>query len=590
MTHRTPSFADYLAVATDELHLQVPEVADRQSDTISIIATLVALSRCTLSFTRHQGALAPSIQCCPDPGGSPQAVMLINACVTEILETIHVPNTVFSPRLEQLANESGYVDFVTDLVKSGADHRHITHMTSQAGSAITALRNRLVELTQEHLREILLRDLHYGSDKRSLSLGRVIHWALATELEGDPRRDTVLRNRSQALSLYGALASILLMPEITAAIDTGQPLKSILAAAAGISEAQLRRMHCVVERTAALETPYDHMPAVRVLRRHEIPLEQWPVGEEWSKRIWEARNCEPLLRPDYVDASIETRDTLQALREDLLCPLASARIEALGLPLKNHQIDYFDASLSIPTKLEDSQASRQLLRSLRTAIIGPRGVRAFREAIAKWHRRAATAAALRHEQKAEQPGWPALCPIWLSPCGSYRFIPLTSAGGLVDEGNALNHCVGGYYPQCRRGDTQILSLRTDAGHVATLELLITHLPGNPLNISVGQFKARDDTRPGPEAFTVVRSFLSDLRDGLHPVSVKELAAHRDSVADTDDYRFYREKLGLDHARRAWPLYRVLLPRCAPENYDDWCAQTGLTAAMDQFLRVLSQAL
>ncbi|WP_022684098.1 PcfJ domain-containing protein [Sphingobium bisphenolivorans] len=590
MRHNNPSFERCLARAATTLHRIVPQTTRLRSDPLDLAATLIALSRCEIRFTRREGALAPMITIHPDPAHSPKAMMLIDQFSTAILQTIHSPNTHFSISLEQTVNDSGYLDLVTDLVLSGADHRRITDMTQTIGTAILQLRERLVELMQAHLRAILFRDLGYRSGNKILSLGRIIHWALATDLEGDPGRKTVIRNRGQALSLYGAVATILLKPEVTAAIDAAQPLKPVLAAAVGISEAQLRRLRRATPKDAAYNALYDHMPAVRALVRHDIPLEQWPDSSEWGRRVWEQSNCDPLFRPDYLDSSVETRDTLQALREDLLYPLAGARLEALGLSRRIHALDNFVATLGVPLKLCDTAAHRKLLQSLHRGIIGPRRPRSFQKAIAKWHRRAASAAALRHENNADRPGWPALCPTWQSPCGPHSFIPLTSAQALVDEGNALNHCVGGYYSQCRRGDTQILSLRSGSNHVATLELLITDLPGNSLNINVGQFKARGNVRPNPEAFAVLRDFLADLRDGLHPVAIKELAAHRDAVADADDYYYRRSRLTLDHARRAWPLYRVLLPRGAPETYDEWCEHSGLTAALDDILSALARSL
>ncbi len=590
MRRNNPSFERYLARAATTLHRMVPQTAQLRSDPLDLAATLIALSRCQIRFTRHDDALAPTISIHPDPAHSPKAMMLIDQFSTAILETIYNPNTHFSICLEQTVNDSGYLDLVTNLVLSGADHRRITDMTQTIGTAILQLRERLVELMQAHLRAILFRDLGYRTGNKILSLGRIIHWALTTDLEGAPGRKTVLRNRGQALTVYGAIATSMLKPEITAAIDAGRPLKPVLAAAVGISEAQLRRLHRATPKDAAYNALYDHMPAVRMLVRHDIPLEQWPDGSEWGHRLWEQKNCDPLIRPDYLDSSIETRDTLQALREDLLYPLAGARLEALGLSRRIHALDNFVTTLGVPLRLCDTTAHRQFLRSMHSAIIGPRGPQSFQRAIAKWHRRAASAAALRHENTADRPGWPALCLSWQSPCGLHSFIPLTSAQALVEEGNALNHCVGGYYSQCRRGDTQILSLRSGSNHVATLELLITDLPGNSLNINVGQFKARGNARPDPQAFAVLRDFLADLRDGLHPVATKELAAHRDAIADADEYYLRRNRLTLDHARGAWPLYRVLLPRGAPETYDEWCEHSGLTSALDDILSALARSL
>jgi hypothetical protein len=57
------------------------------------------------------------------------------------------------------------------------------------------------------------------------------------------------------------------------------------------------------------------------------------------------------------------------------------------------------------------------LAAVRRALIGERQARGFQEAVAKWHRYAATIAAMRDEQQTAKPGWPALCPDWRSACG-----------------------------------------------------------------------------------------------------------------------------------------------------------------------------
>ena len=57
------------------------------------------------------------------------------------------------------------------------------------------------------------------------------------------------------------------------------------------------------------------------------------------------------------------------------------------------------------------------LTAVRRALIGERQACGFQEAAAKWHRYAATIAAMRDEQQTAKPGWPALCPDWRSACG-----------------------------------------------------------------------------------------------------------------------------------------------------------------------------
>ncbi|MES2301011.1 MAG: hypothetical protein V4521_02885 [Pseudomonadota bacterium] len=46
---------------------------------------------------------------------------------------------------------------------------------------------------------------------------------------------------------------------------------------------------------------------------------------------------------------------------------------------------------------------------------------------------------------------------------------------------------------------------------------------------------------------------------------------------------------MTHARRAWPLYRTMLPKGSPEAFDAWCETTGLTAAFDAILNAIASA-
>ena len=272
---------------------------------------------------------------------------------------------------------------------------------------------------------------------------------------------------------------------------------------------------------------------------------------------------------------------MRAFADDLLAPL----LAELGSASSASAI--LDALAP-----NDLPATREFLACIRRALIGPRGPKAFQQAVDVWHRRAAAVAALRNENQTDRPGWPSLCPPWTSPCGHYRIEPLTTARALVEEGNAHDHCVGTYYDACRSGGTQILSLRENGKPAVTAEILLDR---RIASMRVGQFKGlRDQVPDDPSLHQAMRDFLRDLRTGLHPLNRDELRAYRQWA---DEHYFYgrsSQKLSIAHARQAFPLYVPLLPRGTPASFDLWCEQTrikdGLAAAVQRIPRNTHQLL
>jgi hypothetical protein len=292
-----------------------------------------------------------------------------------------------------------------------------------------------------------------------------------------------------------------------------------------------------------------------------------------------------LFRIDYVGSEPEPRDALKAFVDDILGSVIAARAQVLGhdsrSAFRSLQTGYWPAS-QLPER-----DRRVFLTELHKAVIGPRSVKSFHEAVARWHRRAASIAAMRHERTVDKPGWPALCPNWHSSDGVYKLVPLTSAAELVGEGNALQHCVGGYYSHCRSGHTQILSMRSGDDHKATLELLLSGEPGTVLSIRSGQFRSFRDYRPPEHLYDVVREFLDDLKSGRHPIHQSTITAYRKKMARSGDYAWHGSPLPMEHARSVWPLYRTLVPRGASDDFDSWCDASGLNSACDHLLNAMA---
>lgn len=569
-----------------ELAAIVPRLDDaRQSDAVDAIIALVALSRCHISARRRDSDVAafPTSRPAPPPGSL--AKSLLDHCAAAIAEPLRSHGKHPSFGLDSWLDDHGFLRLITALVQVDVPLDAIMALALRIGEATSAFHDRLATLATNHIAAVLKRDLDFESPCRLNALGRVLHWALAPTLSGRAERKSIIARRIQALSVYGAITTILMQDEITATIDQGQPLNPPLIRTLGVTEAHLRRLQGVRSARDALAAHRDMMGSIQTLLLHEVPLHQWPNDRDWENGLWDSQSGDSLFRPDYVGADTERRDAINALREDLLYPLAANRAEQAGLN-GDYRVRRFAQGFYILSNLSHGPHHKAWLRALREAVIGPRGIKSFHEAIARWHRRSATVAAVRHEQKTDKPGWPALCPQWTAPDGFHRIVPLTSAEDLLGEGHALNHCVGGYYPQCRRGDTQIFSVRCGEERLATLELILTFGHGKALSITPGQFKARGNSRPAPQLSPVLRQFLDDLRRGRHPVAHQDLLRHHRQMQRDGDYAWRSQALPLDHARKAWPFYRTLLPKGTPYSFDQWAEQSGLTAALDDMVRTI----
>jgi hypothetical protein len=82
---------------------------------------------------------------------------------------------------------------------------------------------------------------------------------------------------------------------------------------------------------------------------------------------------------------------------------------------------------------------------------------------------------------------------------------------------------------------------------------------------------------------VVRAFLEDVKTGRHAIASADITAYRKKMRRTGDHAWRSAPLPLDHARAVWPLYRSLLTRDAPDDFDTWCVQSGLNEVFDRLL-------
>lgn len=580
-------FAVLRAAAAERLGAAVPSLAaHRDHDAAQALVTLLAFADLRIDATCQDNDVAAAVTTRPTISGDARAAALTDLVTRAVAAPLQGTHVGFACDIPGWLDEAGFLEFETLLLHAGASVGELGALADLAGAAIRTIGERASALAKTHFTIVIARDLGAAPGTHG-GLTAVAAWALVPAEAGQATRPTVLLRRRQALEVYGAVASTLSEPAICAIIDRGEPLAPALARRLGIGAGQLRRLRHVRDVAASLASHDDCVKAVVELVAHDAPLADWPRGRDWMASPWRKAVPEHLLPPAYL-ADTQAKDAVAGLCQDILQPLAAERARALGL-LSDTGAGQFLHGLAVPRSHSDTPVRRTFLTGLRAAILGCRGPSGFAEAVERWHRRAACVAAMRHEGKTDRPGWPACCAPWASPDGRFAVVPLTSAADLVAEGDAHEHCVGGYYDQCRRGHTHILSLREDGVRSATIELCLVAHAGGTQRLEVGQFKANRNRRPTPQHHDALRLFVAALAAGTHPLAKAELAAYAKKMRANGDYAWRSGPLPLTHAERAWPLYRALLPRDAPNDFARWATESGLAVAFDAILNALAVA-
>ncbi len=557
---------------------------------LDAFATLVALAEVKLFAFADKGRLEAQLRTAPSTGKDAIAGELVGMIADLATDYASSTCSAASPALGDWLETQGFSNLAVGLLSTDTRWEDWTAASQIIARAVKILASRSNELARTHMGNVLARDLPDALGLRN-GLTSVAAWLLAPETSGQPGRAEILLRRRQAMCLYAALSGSLLDDGITAAIDAGRPLAPLLQRRHGLAAAELRALREARSLRHAIETPTDFHIAVEELKAHEAPLREWPgngiPGEAlaWERSVWVRGQRQHIVRPDYLGINTSSvTDALNALRDDLLRPLVADRIRQGGFK-PDGKVYRFASNMEVDATQGGGDLRRKLLAALRTAIVGARGPKAFQDGVGLWHRRVASLSALRHERRAEQPGWPPLCNPWRSSCGRFEIVVLSSAVELVEEGRAHDHCVGGYYDICRRGDTQILSLREEGRHAATVELKL----GPDLSsiaIEVGQFKAYRNATPPAHLHDPLRAFLRAVRSGEHPVDGSRLAAYRKAMRDRWDGSWNSQTLSLDHAREVFGFYLPLLPRGTPQDFDAWCEHSGLALTIDATLAAL----
>lgn len=585
--------------ARTALLAEVPALTDRAGHPlVAMLVDVMALNMAQLLYDLPDDSVTATFHSHPNVDDGPAAVILADAARS--MRSRIDGSKDETPSIADAINRAGLIDMAAIMLLDGVPLGEVQTLHDVSSTAARKLIGNLDRLKNETVAAVLIRDLPAATGISQINVNQLIRWLLAIEHEGKTMRRTALERRWQAHAAYGALQTVLQRPHVTHVIDAGEELAPVLQRDLRINAAQLRTLNGLVGFKASLSTFNSEKSAIVAdLLAFDVPTHDWPRA--LASLHWTGRT-NALLSPDYMSGSATPvrngvqfgapsaandtaiYDTLRAFMTDIFAPIARTRATDLRI---SHGAARTMNELFGGNDLKDKiapDARRAYLAGVHRAIVGPRKPKAFKEAVMVWHRRAACAAALRHENRSgEDNGWPALCAPWSTDDGSITVTPITSGAGLVEEGNVMNHCVGGYYDQCRSGRTHILSMKGPDSLAATLEMLVAIKDGRFV-MTRGQFKTYNDARPGDELQDAVRRFLSDLASGAHKVAKGAILEHIRKERENGDYR--SGDLDMDHARKIWPLYRVMMPRPAPETLDEWMAASGIVETIDAAIRAM----
>ena len=135
---------------------------------------------------------------------------------------------------------------------------------------------------------------------------------------------------------------------------------------------------------------------------------------------------------------------------------------------------------------------------------------------------------------------------WLR--GQHIVVPLNHSLQLKEEGNKMQHCVGGYVGHCLNGSSHIFSIRNPltGESLSTVELRLGDNSGVQGEISVGQHYGLKNSAPSDECQCTLTKFLSYLRK-----------KRSDRLCELRRQRLEREeRRAIDFRNKVWPQTRI----------------------------------
>lgn len=402
--------------------------------------------------------------------------------------------------------------------------------------------------------------------------------------------------RRQAANSYPLLADILASNISTkVAIDRGKPLTDIVSKVLGglsgnvVTKPVLRRIAIADELPEGSHIE----PTIRLMTI--VPPDWIPAsGDEWrafciiATCLFQDLDCNDedvidvvrgcsgkwveLAKRVVSKSGIEESDTLVAFRYAMknASDIVRSFADIVVLPLAAHS-GIADTILVTPELRAEARSSayKMLFKGRRAVEIS--------ELQRHWHHNSShILGAARHlteevmsqlRNTIKEGEWPGLTDPVQCPNGLW-VVPLTSANSLVEEGSALNHCVGrgGYTHTARTLGCYLLSIRDMAQNGAVKRLstaeIIPQDPGSVDKISINQHLAHGNKSPSPAARDALSWYLSAIKHQRVHANTQLFAAYLndqyipdDGVERLCDYD-WREPEILNTAIEPWGRYVV----------------------------------
>lgn len=105
---------------------------------------------------------------------------------------------------------------------------------------------------------------------------------------------------------------------------------------------------------------------------------------------------------------------------------------------------------------------------------------------------------------------------WRAPLDTFStesrvIVPLLSQADLIEEGRAMNHCIGGYTCDCRLGELQVWSIRTlDGKRCSTLATRFKRSPNGKWIAIVNDHRGHSNVAPDQSARQAAHDLMSTL--------------------------------------------------------------------------------
>jgi hypothetical protein len=309
----------------------------------------------------------------------------------------------------------------------------------------------------------------------------------------------------QALNAYPALLRIAYWEKIATdgidnAVQRGLPLIPALATSLELPKTAVRRFRGVTPQRLR-NLPLFPLAALRFIAA--LPPHLRPVTRDDYRAAFQLHAH---LVPDSDGYSPGT------LKRNMTDADVSVLTRGMKRPLgQEHRIDALDGIRDVMTSMETTFGEPRAWQFLRSLSLGR-----LVDLNVAWHRtqQQATREAAAQARAMPEFHWPGLLGGDTIDLGNDRIaVELTSMQALLQEGLALDHCVGGYYPLCFDGASRIVSLRTAAGvSCSTIEFqALRRTPSAKPQLAIVQHYRDRNLTPSRADLAAARTLLSLLR-------------------------------------------------------------------------------